>query len=199
MQNDQENYQNMLQMAEFASSRMDQRQTVEFRIFISYMTPLIFATYYAIKVKSEYVIDVNWRVIVILSLVLLFIHILYISWQIRLSVAMGNDSRRRNFYLKKAECILHHLSINTNRSFIPKSNKVKVVIGYKDENLWTERELFDKDSAEFVAIPTFWKSIANSCNELKNDWTRPLLTIIPSLMLVLIVLILSFKKLLLFP
>jgi hypothetical protein len=150
MQNDRENYQNMLDMAEFAATRMDQRKTVEFRIFISYMTPLILATYYAIKVNPEYVVDVNWWAIVTLLIVLIGIHIMYISWQIRLSVAMCNDAQRRNFCLKKAECILHHLSKNTNTPFLPGDSIVKANIGYsKDGNLWTEKELFDKDAAEF--------------------------------------------------
>ena len=199
MKNNRENYQNMLDIAEFAATRMDQRKTVEFRIFISYMTPLILATYYAIKVNPEYVVDVNWWSIVILSIVLIGIHIVYISWQTRLSVAMRNDAQRRNFYLKKAECILHHLSKNTNTPFLPGDNKVKVNIGYnKDGNLWTEKELFDKDVAEFETIPTFCESITKFYAELRDDWTRPLLTILPMLMLFLIALILLLKKIYLF-
>ena len=196
MNNDRENYKNMLEMAEFAATRMDQRKTVEFRIFISYMTPLILATYYATKVEPENVVDVSWWAIGFLLSALIGIHFSYISWQICLSVAMRNDSQRRNFCLKKAECILHHLSKNTNTPFLPGGNTVKVNIGYsKDENFWTEKELFDKDAAEFETIPTFWKSIAKLCYELKNDWTRPLLTVLPTLMLLLIALILWFKRL----
>ncbi len=199
MQSDRENYKNMLEMAEFAATRMDQRKTVEFRIFISYMTPLILATYYAIKVKPIYVIDVNLGTIVILSIMLIGIHIVYISWQIGISVAMRNDAQRRNFCLKKAECILHHLSKNTNTPFLPGDNKVKVNIGYnKDGNLWTEKELFDKDAADFEPIPRFYGSIKKVYSELRDDWTRPLLTILPTLMLLLIGLIMFFKRICLF-
>ena len=193
MKEDRENYQNMLEMAEFAATRMDQRKTVEFRIFISYMTPLILATYYATKVKPENVIDVNWGAIVFFLIVLKGIHIVYISWQVRLSVAMRNDSQRRNFYLKKAECILHHLSKNSNTPFSPGDNVVKVKFGYV-KTCWTEKELFNKDAAKFETIPTFGESIINFSDELRKDWTRPLLTILPTLMLFLIVLILFFKR-----
>ena len=109
-------------MAEFAATRMDQRKIVEFRIFFSYMTPLILATYYAIKVNPEYVIDVSWWAIGFLLSMLIGIHFAYISWQICLSVAMRNDAQRRTFCLKKAECMLHHLSKSTNTPFLPGNN-----------------------------------------------------------------------------
>ncbi len=193
MQNDQENYQNMLNMAEFAATRMDQRKTVEFRIFISYMTPLILAAYYAIKVAPENVAGVSWWGIAILSIVILIIHIIYAAWQIRVAAAMRNDAQRRNFYLKKAECILHHLSKNTNTHFLPHNNEVKVDFGY-GKTSWTEKELFDKDAAEFVPVSTVGVVYKNHCRELWKDWNRPLLTMLPTMMLLLIALILLFKK-----
>ena len=193
MQSDRENYQNMLEMAEFAATRMDQRKTVEFRIFISYMTPLILAAYYTIKVKPENVIDVNLGSIAILAVMLITMHIVYISWQIRVAAAMRNDAQRRNFYLKKAECILHHLSKNTDTPFLPSNNEVKVDFGY-GQTSWTEKELFDKDAAEFVKVSTFGEVYKNHYREFWKDWTRPLLTLLPTLMLLLIALILLFKK-----
>ena len=43
---DKDNLQRMLDLAEFGAKRHDDRRSIEFKIFISYMTPLILAFYY---------------------------------------------------------------------------------------------------------------------------------------------------------
>ena len=115
---DEEIFDRMLCMADFGANRHDDRRTVEFRVFISYMTPLILAVYYAFKLECTVVQPVSWRIIIVGAfLYFLFIHLIYVLWQIGIAVAMANDAWRRNFYLKKAECILHHLSTESDKPF----------------------------------------------------------------------------------
>jgi len=89
-----------LQIAEFASQRLESRRQFEFKIFISYVTLLVLAIYegHHIEVPND------WYGLCVF--VLLFVmHLFYISWTISMSVAMRNDSGRKNFYMQKAEYI----------------------------------------------------------------------------------------------
>jgi hypothetical protein len=45
-------FQEMLQLAEFGAKRLEERRSVEFRIFISYITLLVLALYQLIKQKN---------------------------------------------------------------------------------------------------------------------------------------------------
>ena len=47
--NDQNKFQVMLQLAEFGAKRLEERRSVEFRIFISYITLLVLALYQLVK------------------------------------------------------------------------------------------------------------------------------------------------------
>ena len=89
----------ILKIADFASQRLENRRQYEFKIFISYVTLLVLAIYKHEPLKAS-LGEFPWLVIG-LSL----IHAFYISWTIRLSVANRNDSKRRDFYLKKTELI----------------------------------------------------------------------------------------------
>ena len=46
---DENKFQAMLQLAEFGVKRMEQRRSVEFRIFISYITLLVLGLYQLVK------------------------------------------------------------------------------------------------------------------------------------------------------
>ena len=108
-----DDFERMVQLAEFGAKRHDERRQVEFRVFISYNTLLVLVFYHLKKIE-----DLNEPGWVTAGLVV--IHITYLLWQIRLSIALVNDANRRNFYLKKAECILDHLRKHPNLPFHPR-------------------------------------------------------------------------------
>lgn len=93
-----------LKIAEFAAQRLENRRQFEFKIFISYMTLLVLAIYegHHIKVSGT---GYEWCVFVLLFIM----HLFYLTWTISMSVAMQNDSNRKNFYLSKAEYISDNL------------------------------------------------------------------------------------------
>ena len=91
----------MLQLAEFGAKRIEGRRSTEFKMFLSYMTLLVLALYQLIKQTAS--IDLEpWEGIALYFLAL-FIHIIYVMWQVGLTIAMRNDERRRNLFLKEAE------------------------------------------------------------------------------------------------
>ena len=94
-----DDFEQTLQIADFAAQRLESRRQFEFKIFISYVTLLVLAIYegHHIKVPN----DGAWWFFGLL----IVMHYFYISWTISLSVAMRNDSDRKNFYLQKAEYI----------------------------------------------------------------------------------------------
>ena len=49
---DQNKFQEMLQLAEFGAKRLEERRSVEFKIFISYTTLLVLALYQLIKQQN---------------------------------------------------------------------------------------------------------------------------------------------------
>ena len=49
---DKNEFQKMLQLAEFGAKRLEERRSVEFRIFISYITLLVLALYQLVKEKN---------------------------------------------------------------------------------------------------------------------------------------------------
>lgn len=137
----------MLRLAELASRQHSDRRQVEFRVFISYITLLALAFYQLLKVSDFDVSELGapmWAIVVaviIIVVVLISLHFVYWRWQTTIHIASNNDVRRRDFYLKKAECIAYYLSWNTR--FIP-SNRVNVSInlGVEDSAEMTEYSLF---------------------------------------------------------
>ena len=111
-------FERVIQIAKFGAQRLENRRQYEFKIFISYVTLLALAIYKADK------IDCSLFVLVLL----LFIHILYISWLIRVSVANRNDGYRRDFYLKKAEDILYSPYNRIYNEYDRDSNPEKPII-----------------------------------------------------------------------
>ena len=103
-----DNFEQALQIAEFASQRGENRRQYEFKIFISYVTLLVLGIYegHHIEVPNDAYKELSGFFIVALLSV---IHFFYIAWTISLSVANKNDGTRRDFYLQKSEYISHRL------------------------------------------------------------------------------------------
>lgn len=97
-----DDFQQTLEIADFAAQRLENRRQFEFKIFISYVTLLVLAIYegHHIRIPNDEALY-RWCVFGLL----IVMHSFYISWTISLSVAMRNDSERKNFYLQKAENI----------------------------------------------------------------------------------------------
>ena len=180
----------MVQLAEFGAKRHDERRQVEFRIFIAYMTLLVLAFNQIDKISD---IDFySW----IPAALLVFVHLSYILWQFRISRSQVNDALRRNFYLKKAECILHHLSEKPHQPFCPKKCVcVTISLGKKidDESACREKgkvseyELFKmrEPPIELVSPMLYvWKHLP----QLWKDWSRPFQILAPTVMIVLLIL-----------
>ena len=191
---DKDNIQRMLELAEFGAKRHDDRRTVEFRIFVSYMTPLILAFYYLIKLDVDLFESISWGLIVVGSIVyLLTIHLVYVLWQIGVAIAMANDAWRRNFYLKKVECILHHQSKNLNVPFSPSNDIITVNCGYEKTQM-TEKKLFKKSAANLILVRNFWE-LFKHFNQTWKDWSRMFVVAIPTILVLLLIGTLLFEKL----
>lgn len=80
-----DDFEKMVQLAEFGARRHDERRQVEFRVFIAYMTLLALAFYQIDKIAN-----LNAPALVITGLSL--IHLVYFFWQVRLSRALVNDA-----------------------------------------------------------------------------------------------------------
>ena len=131
-----DDFEQTLQIAEFASLRLESRRQFEFKIFISYVTLLVLAIYegHHIEVPND---DRALYGSCVFGL-LIVMHFFYISWTISMSVAMRNDSGRKNFYMQKAEYISDSLlkkfgdplcrKLKSDyRCLCPDDNKVKIV------------------------------------------------------------------------
>lgn len=163
--NSKNKFQAMLQLAEFGAKRLEERRSVEFRIFISYMTLLVLALYQLVKqgnpiheffelfVQKDAISLEVWEGVGLYLLALL-IHIIYVMWQIGIGVAMDNDSHRRNFYLKKAE----------NISGYP--------LSYSASN--KEIVIFTHYLQQFLYLKVIW-----------TDWSRMLLVAIPTILFII--------------
>jgi hypothetical protein len=190
-----DDFERMVQLAEFGARRHDERRQVEFRIFIAYNTLLVLAFYQIDKIAS--LNSSNCWVILGLCL----IHFVYLMWQVRLSRALINDGWRRNFYLKKAECILDHLQKYPNAPFSPRKDvyvtispatKLKKKKSNSDKNgKISEYELFDNHEPYIMLVPSmlecwkgeFWIVWA----QILTDWSRPFQVVIPTVMLGLLI------------
>ncbi len=173
---DNDDFRKMLDLAEFGVKRMEERRSVEFRIFISYMTLLVLALYQLIK-PSSISIELWIRQLIkpeptstdlwiegikgtLLYLIALSIHFIYVMWQIGVGIAMDNDATRRNFYLKKAEQISGH------------------PLEYPNYNSKYKNEIFPVQNygQQFLHISIIW-----------TDWSRMLLVTIPTFLFIIIV------------
>ena len=166
--NSEDNFQRMLNLAEFGVKRMEERRAFEFRIFISYITLLVLALYQLIKqqnpihdffkpiIQKDSISLELWEGF-ILYVLALCIHIIYVMWQVGIGIAMDNDAYRRNFYLKKAEDFSGHPPQYEN--FNP-DNKIKPITKYRQQ----------------------FKYLWIIC----KDWSRMLLVTIPTLLFIIV-------------
>ena len=154
-----DDFQQSLQIAEFAARRGEDRRQYEFKIFISYVTLLVLAIY-----KHDLLITSSSNAVccVVICVLLVLIHLFYISWTIRLSVANDNDSARRNFYLQKteyiSECLLKRFGEPLCRGMkieypkiCPEDNEIKKVPGPFEAFKHVKR-LWDNYAATFQFI-----------------------------------------------
>lgn len=205
-----EDFERMVQLAEFGARRHDERRQIEFRVFISYNTLLVLIFYYLEKIAG---LNTPWWANILgnlfgskplladssalwgLVIGLLLIHFFYLLWQIRLSRALVNDAWRRNFYLKKAECILQHLWKQPNLPFRP-GKKIYVTIapgGEGDKKSKCSRkkkvsecELFEKHEPDVILVSSmlvFWKH----WDQMWTDWSRPFQILVPTVILNLLI------------
>ena len=189
MSNLKDDFERMVQLAEFGAKRHDERRQVEFRVFIAYNTLLVLAFYQVEKIKS---LNIPGSV----TIILVCTHIVYLLWQIRISTAMDNDGYRRNFYLKKAECILHHLREKPEEPFCPSDTVcVTITLGAKvdKESKCTEKgkifesELFERNEPTIILVSSmlcFWKH----WGKLHSDWSRLFQILIPKVLILLLIL-----------
>ena len=187
-------FERMVQLAEFGARRHDERRQVEFRVFIAYNTLLVLA-FYQLK-KIEDLGEPDW-----VTVGLLAIHVVYLLWQIRLSRALVNDAWRRNFYLKKAECLLDHLWKHPNVPFSPRKDicvtiSPNRVIGKeskcKEKGKIYESELFDRHEPNIVLVSPMWE-FWKHWGQLFSDWSRLFQILIPTVMIVFLILALLQK------
>ena len=156
--NNKSKFQEMLQLAEFGAKRLEERRSVEFRIFISYITLLVLALYQLIKQQNSIGLEL-WEGIILYGLALVM-HTIYVIWQIGISIAMDNDSYRRNFYLEAAEDISGHR------------------LKYDHENPNSDRKI--------IIIKHYWQQFLH-LGLIWTDWSRLLLVGIPKILFIIIV------------
>ena len=147
MDADKTNFDSMLAIAGMAEEWHNNRRQLEFRIMISYTTLLALAVYQVIKPRESGLdfFDVPWGWILTACLGLVFILGIYCRWQYTFHIASNNDVRRRDFYLKKAELILHHMSQYCDSQFVPHSTKTVIInLAAGMNNEMSEVELFNE-------------------------------------------------------
>lgn len=108
-------------------------------------------------------------------------------------IASNNDVRRRDFYLKKAECIAYHMSQNLNTNFVPSSTK-RVILNLGATNNTdpvTERELFKQSEPD---IYIFSKKLGTPLPKWCKDLHYLALITGPTTLFLLLVAILILKK-----
>ena len=190
-----DNFEQALQIAEFASQRGEDRRQYEFKIFISYVTLLVLAIYegHHIELSNN---GVLYELCILLSLFVIYFS--YILWTISLSVANKNDSNRRNFYLQKFEYISvsllkqfgdplcrkmksEYCQVSSDESKIKKVPNVFQAFKYGDQILINYAATFQ------VVLPTilFFLLVLNLSNELCTGWYRAAVILIPSYFLFL--------------
>ena len=170
-------FERMVELAEFGARRHDERRQVEFRVFIAYNTLLALAFYHMSKdTTTQPLVNLpEWSIALILG----GIHFVYFLWQIRLARALVNDTSRRNFYLKKAECLLHHLCEDPNNRIHPRTDKYVKVDNQTKKDEISEYELFKMHEPYIVLVSPMWK-FWEHWEQLWRDWSRPFQIFIPT-------------------
>ena len=122
--NNVDNFDRMLAIADFAEKSHNDRRQIEFRITISYITLLVLALYQVTKPSTNGIDFVfPWWIIVTACFLLIATHFCYIWWQRTFHIASNNDVRRRDFYLKKTELIAYYMSQDPDSKVIGSSTE----------------------------------------------------------------------------
>ena len=157
--NDKENFNQMFAFAELSSNQHNDRRQLTFRIAIGYTTLLALALYQTTKAEAQELFPPNFYIPCFVSILTIALTIGY-CWALKvLHVASNNDVRRRDFYLKKAECIAYHMSANKKSPFTPDSSEKYIIINLgasKNKGPITESELFDEKQPD-IFIPSMKK------------------------------------------
>ena len=172
--NDKDTCQQMISIAELASNQHNDRRQITFRIAIGYTTLLALGIYLTTKTPSQGVVPTEYYMPWIVSFLLIVLTVVY-CWALWvLHVASNNDVRRRDFYLKKAECIANHMSQNERSHFEPNPSDKYIIINLgagKSKKPITERELFDEKQPDI-----YIRSMKKICPELMGSpmgWLDP--------------------------
>ena len=200
-----DDFQRMLQLAEVGAKWHDDRRQVTFRIFVSYMTLLVLALYQVIKLLGEDGVVIPGWIILFVIAGLVFTHWIYCKWQGSIRVALLNDIRRRDFYLKKAELISYHLSEDSNLSSVfgaDNSNEQVIMnLGSGDRRNIGKFDLFKQIEPDIITGDREGRK-SSSGSYLPCSWWKDIhfkvLTVAPTfllLLLILLVMTLFFKKL----
>ena len=155
MNTDKSNFDSMLAIADIAEQWHNNRRQLEFKIMIAYTTLLALAFYQVIKPREPSVnFEDYWEVILIVGSGLLLVLVIYCRWQYIFHIASNNDVRRRDFHLKKAEVILHHMSQSPNSQFVPHPVKTVIInLAAGESHKMSEVELFNKTEPD-IYIPS---------------------------------------------
>ena len=190
MNNDKENFNQMFGFAELASNQHNDRRQLTFRIAIGYTTLLALALYQTTKTQAHELFPPNFYIPYIVSGLIVILTIVY-CWALRvLHVASNNDVRRRDFYLKKAECIAYHMSKNKDKPFTPDCSEKYIIINLgasKNRDPITERQLFDEKQPD-IFIPSMKKRTAKGTPMRRIDFHYLSLIAIPIFLTILLVL-----------
>ena len=179
-------FEEMLQLAEFGAKRMAGRRSTEFKIFVSYMTLLVLALYQLIKQgnNDSMPFELSGDDGVVLCILALFIHIIYVMWQVGVAIAMRNDAHRRNVYLKEAEEI-SGLSLN----YSVRNKEIDIIKPYWKQFCHLEVIWEHWSPPLLVGIPTILFSILTylfTKGFIENIDSRILLATIPILLFLVI-------------
>lgn len=166
-----DDFEQTLQIAGFAAERLENRRQFEFKIFISYVTLLVLAIYEGHHIE----VPNGWYGLCVFGL-LFVMHLFYISWTISLSVAMRNDSGRKNFYMQKADYISASLLKKLGDPLCRKLNNEYCEIS-PDEN---EVKRVPKGFATLKHLDKIW-----------SNWATPFQIVLPTIIFSLLVLNLS--------
>ena len=157
--NDKDTCQQMVLIAELASNQHNDRRQITFRIAIGYTTLLALGIYLTTKTPSQGIVPTEFYMPWIVSGLLAGMTFVY-CWALRvLHVASNNDVRRRDFYLKKAECIVHHMSKNEDSPFEPDTKDKYIIINLgvgESKKPITECQLFNTKQPD-IFIPSMKK------------------------------------------
>ena len=155
MNTDRANFDSMLEIAEIAEQWHHNRRQLEFRIMISYTTLLALVLYHVVKPREASVsFAAYWVIILIGCLGLFFVLMIYWRWQYIFHIASNNDVIRRDFYLKKAEIILYHMSQSRYSQFVPHSTRTVIInLAAGTSTEVSEVELFNQPEPD-IYIPS---------------------------------------------